>query len=389
MKPLSKKSSLFTGFAMFAMFFGAGNIVFPLNLGLMAQDKNLFALFGLLITAVVVPLMGVIAMAFYRGDVLGFFERMGKTPGFLLALFILSLLGPCGGLPRCIALSYATFKQFFPSAHLWMFSLFSCGLIFLLTYRKSRLISLLGSFLTPFLLISMSIIIIKGLMEAPTIPHASQDRELALFVTGLKEGYNTLDLLPAFFFSSIILSCLRKNHPEHFEGDQNARPLLNSMLKASAISGLLLAIIYVGLSFLAAHYSASLSHISQDLLLSTIAVHVLGPYAGAIVCAAVLLSCLTTAIALAAVFSDFVHEEVFKGKWSYKGLLGLTLGISFFFSTLEFSGIVRLLAPILEVCYPGLIVMTVLNLMAKLFYIEVGKKWVPVTFIGTMILQWL
>src|SRR3990167_7604738 len=104
MRTKSKFQTLSIGFAIFSMFFGAGNTIFPLVMGAFAKDKNLFALLGLSITAIVVPIIGLLAMFLYKGDYKQFFYRMGKWPGFFIILLIMMLTGPFAGTPRCITL---------------------------------------------------------------------------------------------------------------------------------------------------------------------------------------------------------------------------------------------------------------------------------------------
>src|SRR5665647_1655937 len=102
--PQANKSPIIaTGLAMFSMFFGAGNVVFPLALGQIAQDKNFFAILGMLVTAVGVPFAGLIAMTLFNGDYRKFFARMGAVPGFIVVAIIMGLIGPFGAIPRCIA----------------------------------------------------------------------------------------------------------------------------------------------------------------------------------------------------------------------------------------------------------------------------------------------
>src|ERR1700722_19482742 len=113
MKKIFKSESLSIGLAMFSMFFGAGNIIFPLAVGQYAGDKNLFAVLGLILTAALMPIVGVIAMILFDGNYRQFFGRLGKIPGFILALTIISLLGPLGSTPRCIALAYTTLQSSF------------------------------------------------------------------------------------------------------------------------------------------------------------------------------------------------------------------------------------------------------------------------------------
>ena len=157
-----KSNTLSTGLAMFSMFFGAGNVVFPLALGQIAQDSNFFAILGLLISAVCVPFLGLISMTLFDGNYQNFFERIGKVPGFLVMLCILGLIGPFGAIPRCIALSYSTLELYFPGMSLPLFSIASCLIIFAFTAKKNS-IGILGYVLTPLLLFSLLFIIVKGL----------------------------------------------------------------------------------------------------------------------------------------------------------------------------------------------------------------------------------
>ena len=113
MKKILKTEAISVGLAMFSMFFGAGNIIYPLAVGQYAGDKNFYAILGLILTAAVMPIAGVIAMILFDGNYRQFFGRLGRVPGFLLALTTISLLGPLGSTPRCIALSYITLKSSF------------------------------------------------------------------------------------------------------------------------------------------------------------------------------------------------------------------------------------------------------------------------------------
>ncbi len=387
MKTKARSMTILTGLAMFKMFFGAGNIVFSLAIGQHAKDMNIWALLGLLITAVVMPFIGVIAMSLYKGDTRAFFSRAGRIPGFLVALFILALIGPFGAIPRCLTLSHSTLKMLIPDLSLWLFGLLACGFIFLCTVKKNRLMQVLGFVFAPALIVLVAIIISKGLWQAPVIGHSDLTAGGA-FTYGLLEGYNTLDLLPAFFFSSIIVSLLQKNQPEYFEGEGSERRLFKVMLKASGIGAFLIGGIYVGFSFLAAHYQESLVGVRPEVLFSSLAWTILGPWGGAFTCISVLVSCIATSIALTAVFGDFVHKEVFKEKFDYRIWVGVTLVIAYAFCFIGFSGIVKMLAPILQICYPALLMLTILNICHKIFNFSRGARIaVPATFLGTLLIQ--
>src|SRR5262245_56453174 len=139
---LSRKAIVSTGLAIFAMFFGAGNIVFPLALGQFTQDKTVYGILGLIITAVFVPLIGLLSMLLFEGDYDSFFRRIGKIPGIFVAVSILGLIGPFGGIPRCITISFSTLDAAGFQPIKWMnllsFSVISCLLLFLSTYRPRR-----------------------------------------------------------------------------------------------------------------------------------------------------------------------------------------------------------------------------------------------------------
>ena len=154
-------------------------------------------------------------------------------------------------------------------------------------------------------------------MTAPKRP--SGDHPWEVFLKGLRDGYQTMDLLGAFFFSSVVLNCLKDEQVA--PGQKNYKNSIFMALKASFIGAFLLSAIYVGFSYVAAFHSQSIAEVNQDQLIGTIAIKLLGPMAGVATCVAVALACLTTAIALAAVFAEFLHRDISFGKLSYAGFL--------------------------------------------------------------------
>lgn len=374
------KSQAFTiGLAMFSMFFGAGNIIYPLAVGQYAGDKNFLAMSGLLITAAIMPIAGVIAMILFDGNYRQFFGRLGRIPGFLLALTIISLLGPLGSTPRCIALAYTTLKSSFLDISPITFSALSCAIIFLFTVKKNHILTLLGWVLTPFLLASLIIIIVVGLFTAPAPPPV-EHTHLAMFLHGLSEGYNTMDLLAAFFFSSTIINILRLRCGNKEAGAEN---YLGTAFKASMVGACLLGAIYIGFSYIASFHAPSMAIGGKDELLAAITMKIAGAYGGVLVCIAIALACLTTAIALISSFTDFMQREVFKDKIGYEVTLIGSLLLTFFVSTFEFNGISAFLWPILQVFYPGLIVLTLLNIANRI----TGFKPILVPVVATFVVS--
>ncbi len=384
MEAQSRSSVWATGFAMFSMFFGAGNVVFPLAVGQIAQNQTPIAILGLMISAIGVPFLGLISMTLFNGNYHLFFKRIGKVPGYLVSLFILCLIGPFGAMPRLLTLSHSTFDLAIPGVPLWLFSVIACVVVYLMTFKKNRILDVLGYVLTPLLLVTLVIIIVKGIYGAEPAPLSNMTSGTA-FLFGLQTGYETMDLLGAFYFSTVILACLESSEISHGH-TKNFRNVIFMTLKSSIIGASLLALVYFGFCFVASFNSASLEGLSRDQFLGAIAIHTLGAYAGIVAIGAVSLACLTTAIALAAVFSEFLHQDIFREKISFSNSLVVTLALTFAVSTLGFTGIAAFLAPILVVCYPALIVLSILNIGHKMFHFNSVKAPVAVTFIISLLL---
>lgn len=347
------------GLAIFAMFFGAGNIIFPLALGQIALDKTPWGLSGFLITAVMMPFIGLLAMFRYKGKIRLFFSPLGKIPGLAVATLVISLLGPLGAAPRCIALTHSTLSLSFPGISLILFSISACALIFLFSYRENHLLKLLGYILSPLMIALLILVIIKGFIDAPEQALVATNlSKSSHFWNGLTEGYNTMDLLAAFFFAPIVISSLGNS-----EKNQNFNRFV---LIASGIGAFLLALVYIGFCYLAYLYAPQLAGISHDQLLGAIAIKILGSYAGIIVGLTVAFACLTTAIALIAAFASFIEKEILRERIGYIPILITSLLITFGVTTLEFQGIALLLNPVLEICYPGLILLTFYNFLKPL-----------------------
>lgn len=358
----TKKIDLYAaGMAIFAMFFGAGNIIFPLALGQFALDKTPYALIGLLITAVVMPFAGLLTMFLYKGQINTFFGRIGKTPGFLLACFTIALLGPLGCAPRCIALAHSTLSMSFSGISLLVFSSLSCIIIFLCAYNKGSFLKLLGYALSPFKIVLLVSIIFIGFINLPEmVSFTSHQSESSLFFHGVMEGYNTMDLIGSFFFAPVIIASLSQK--------DNEQGVSKFILKACGIGAFLLATVYIGFCYLAYIYASELVGIPNDRLLGAIAIKVLGSWGGVLVSLTVAVTCLTTAIALLAAFSSFVQKEIFSNKVGYTSVLIGSLALTFAVTMLGFEGIAAFVGPVLQMSYPILIGLTAYNLIHYFFF---------------------
>lgn len=358
----NKAIILSTGFAIFSMFFGSGNLVFPLVVGQLSEGHYLMAALGILLTGVVVPFLGILAMLLFNGDQHQFFSRLGKPATFLIPLLCLSIMGPFGVQARCMTVAHGAFRMLLPDLPLWLFSAFFSLIVFFLTIRKSKIVPILGSALTPLLLASLAAIVWCSIrsVELPASP-LTHGTPWHSFFHGIFQGYQTMDLLAAFFFSAFVIKHLQK------KTQSNPSSTLPIFLKSSLLGAGLLAAIYFFLVLIGAMYSVQLASIPPEEMLGFVAKQSLGAIATPIVCATVALACLTTAVVLASLYSDFLRKEVFKERIPQWGSLLATVAIAFGVSTLEFAGIAKIIAPILSVCYPAFIVLAVLSIFQKLW----------------------
>jgi LIVCS family branched-chain amino acid:cation transporter len=361
-----KNSSPFVvGLALFAMFFGAGNLIFPLFVGHLAKREMIGAILGFLITGVLVPFLGVIAMVMYHGDYKSFFNRLGRPLGFLVTALLLTVWIPLGSAPRCIDLAHSSLASYMKAPPLWLFSIIYCVLVSLVTYRKRRMLDILGYVLTPILLISLGMIIFFGLEEAPSLV-SSGETVFYHFKSGLIEGYNTMDLIASFFFSASVIGILRQSTPK------GSHPLTTTF-KACLVGMGLLVLVYVCLIVLAALYTDVLQGVPKQQMLAQISKVVLGEKLGFLSVIAVFLACFTTSVALVVVYAEFLRSVLFTGLHGTKRSILLTLLVTFLMSTTGLEGVTFVTAPVLQIGYPLLIVLILVNVGSKLYQMKKSK----------------
>ncbi len=376
-----------TGLAMFAMFFGSGNLIFPVGIGRVAAEHNSWAMLGLFITAVLIPFSGLCLMLLYGGDQMVFFRKIGIIPGKIISFAILALIGPFGVLPRCIAFSYSTFSIYFPEVSLLVFALISCALIFLLSYKENDVVGIIGNFLTPILLISLAIIIYNGL-SAESVPMLVEEThepwDMVKF--GFIEGYKTFDIFAALFFAAAIIPAFRSVLGDKME---DRRSLLMLAVRSSLVGMALLFAVYSGLSFVASNLRGALEGIPGDKLLGMIATLTMGKTAGLVANSVVFLACLTTAISLAVVSAEFIKKEVCLNKVSYGKSLMITMIITLVMSLLGFDGIMRMVIPVLMVLCPAVITLMVVNCLNYFFAFPYIRTPVYGVFIISLVTTFL
>lgn len=364
-----KVSILTTGLALFSMFFGAGNLIFPLIVGREAGNETPFALLGMGLSAVIFPFLGLIAMMYYGGNLTKFLARLGKWPAFALMLVLYLSQGPLGCSPRLVTLMHASIAAYFPSLSLFVFSILICAVVFLMTYRPHKIVDLLGAILTPLLLFTLALLVIVGAYHAPATLQVSEGAGYH-FMQGLKGGYQTLDLIAALLFATVVMPHLSKG-VDQSDPERANRLIRKRIVGASLIAGGLLMASYVGLCWLAAHHGWTLPAETAPVdLIHVIAVKILGPVGGVVSTLTVFFACLTTAISLSAVFGEYFYSEFMRKKGN--PLTGLIIGlvVTAAMANLGFTGIMKILSPMLEILYPGLIVLCLLNIAFNVYKVR-------------------
>lgn len=355
-----------TGLAMFAMFFGSGNLIFPLAIGQNAGENTVWAVLGLTISAIIFPFFTLCLMLLYDGNYHRFFQNLGVVPGKIIAFTTLGLIGPFGVLPRCIAFSYSTFSIYFDAFTLVQYAALASFIVYVLSIKKNEVVGIIGNILTPILLVSLLIVIVRGLLADQLVrEEAPKLSPFALAIHGFVAGYKTFDIFAALFFATAIIPSFRLVLGDNMHRDRKA--LLSLAVRSSLVGSLLLFLVYAGLSFVAANLSGGLVMVPEDKLLGVISTLTMGPTAGLVANLVVSLACLTTAISLAVVSAEFFRKEIFFHRLSYQNCLIITMLISFAFATLGFSGIMRFVIPVLLLICPAVITLIIANALHYFF----------------------
>lgn len=350
-------STLLLGFAIFAMFFGSGNLVFPLQIGTQCRDLWGWGFAGLLVSGIILPFAGVFAIKRYHGSYTNFFKEIGLGAHIIVPLILLSLLGAFGVVPRCITVAYGGFVVLVPDLPLWVFAGIFSVICFLTGLKNTRMIEVIGKIMTPIKLVTLALIILVGVFCAIDLPSGQHNYKTA-FDHGLVQGYQTMDLIAGFFFSALIF----KHIEQQCGSDANPKVVFWLSAKASLIGATVIAVAYCGLVYLGASYANVIADVPPTEMLPRLTHYLLGRYSTVVIALAMGFSCLATATALNNLYADFLHRLFKRESSSFSWILGGTSLISFAISLLDFRGISAFLTPILNVLYPGLIAFTLASL---------------------------
>ena len=347
--------SIVVGFALFAMFFGAGNVVFPPYIGMHAGEQWANGFLFYFIADIGLALVAMFAIL-HAGGADNITGRIGHVASKVLMCAVILCIGPMVAIPRTAATTLEmSVTPFFSGMSPVVFSIIFFAVILLLSIKQSAVIDIVGKILTPALLIGLLILIVKGFVSpigdiVDTGVSASE-----VTVNGIKSGYQTMDVLAAMAFGIIILSSADE------KGYTDSKSAAKMIGIAAALSGVLLLIVYFGLTYLGATASTVFpTDISRANLLIGIVELLLGK-AGLIIFAIVIaLACITTAVALVSSAASF-FAKLANDKISYSVFVVVICVSSAVISNLGLDMIIAIATPVLDIVYPPMLVLILLS----------------------------
>ena len=371
---LTPRQLTLIGSMLFGLFFGAGNLIFPLILGAKAGSNLPAALLGLLITAVGIPLLGVMSIGISRSE--GLLDLSGRVSPAFRVLFTCALyltIGPLFAIPRCAATSFTIGLLPFAGDRvgLWqlIFSVFFFGAVLFFSLKPSKILDSVGKFLNPAFLLFLGIMLISALIKPiQTVSSVSPSGDYvnSSFSAGFLQGYDTLDALASLAFGIIVIRAVRQL------GVTEPGRVAVSTVKAGMVSMTLMALIYAATALVGAQswglYAERLADpgFTGGDAFALIARHYFGPAGALILAATVTLCCMKTAVGLVTSCSE-TFEEMFPGKLTYPQWAVVFSGASLLISNFGLSRIIAFSAPVLYFLYPLAIVLILLGLFGRFF----------------------
>lgn len=359
-------TTVVTGLMLFALFFGAGNLIFPPVLGASAGDRLPAVMAGFLITGVLLPLVAVIAVSTSGEGILGLARRVGGRFGAVAPAAVYLSIGPLYAIPRVVTVAYELATR--PVLELlgaapgrWTLPAHAAGFLIvsvLIALRPSRLADRVGRWLTPALLVLIAVLCVATIAGDDVVERAASGPYAASpFSTGLTQGYLTMDVLAATVFGIVVIQTLRSR------GIGSTGRVVRATAAAGGIAAALLAAVYIGLAMIGTRTGGAAD--DGTALLRSAASSALGP-AGVIVFAAiVILACLTTSVGLLSAWAGYAYATLPRTTFSRHLVAGA--GCALILSNLGLAVIIRIVAPLTLLLYPitiTLVAATILDVVA-------------------------
>lgn len=346
------------GFALFAIFFGAGNLIFPPYLGVISGNNWGIANIAFLLSDPLLPILGVIVTALLGGQATDLGKRVSKHFSIIIGAISIILIGPLFAVPRTGATTHEIFVQsFVPTAPQWITSLIFFGLTLYIAIHSHTVIDAIGKYLTPILLFILLLVFIAAVVQ----PNASfqPTTSAGLFSQSFKEGYQTMDALGAALMAGVVISDLtRRGYTEKKEQHQ-------MMFGVGIVSFILLALVYSSLTYAGATVSTVYdSTVQRPALLIGLIEQLLGSFGKVAMGITVSFACLTTSVGLITTCGHY-FSTLTNGKLEYKKIVVVSVVLSFLLSLLGVDALLQLAVPVLSAIYPMVIALIFLSIFDR------------------------
>ncbi|MBC2457331.1 branched-chain amino acid transport system II carrier protein [Clostridium beijerinckii] len=364
---LSFQQNLLIGSLLFGLFFGAGNLIFPVQMGQQAGDHAFTATIGFLITGVGLPILGIIASALSRSESLFDMARpISSRYASIFTCLLYLTIGPLFAIPRTATVAFEVgIHPFISDGYLKLgliiFSLIFFAFTIYFSLKPGQILDWVGKYLTPIFLVLLSILLIatfvNSMGQASQFPAQGNYATQPLF-TGLLDGYNTMDALASVAFAIIIISNIQKL------GVKNPQSIAIETCKSGLVSVIGMTVIYGSLAYMGATSLGSVNRADNGgSILSMVSNHYFG-FTGQILLAFIVgIACIKTAIGLITSCSE-MFSEMFPNSVSYKKYAVLFTVFSFIIANFGLSNIIQLSIPVLMFLYPLVITLILLSLLA-------------------------
>ena len=385
-KKLTLRQKILVAGTLFGMFFGAGNLIFPVHLGQMAGQNALPAIIGFIITAVGIPILGVAAIGITHSDGLQTLSgKVGKGYGIFFTCLLYLTIGPLFAIPRCATVSFTTGITPLLGAdsperlYLLLFSAVFFAFVLFFSLRPGKITVWIGKIINPLFLFFFAVLMLAALLAPGAAVSAVEPVEAYrsdAFFPALIEGYGTMDAIAGLAFGIVVIDVIRRM------GVDNDDTIAEDVLSSGLLTGALMALIYV-VSIVVGAQSRGLFELSENggIALTQIAGHYLGGVGLFILAFTITFACLKTSIGLVTACAE-TFSKMTNGKISYRGWAILFTVFSFAVSNIGLSAIIEYSIPMLMLIYPPAIALILLAFLGKFFAHD------RTVYIATMIGTW-
>ena len=370
-KKLTFKQKLLVAGTLFGMFFGAGNLIFPVHLGQMAGSNVWPAIVGFIITAVGIPIFGVAAIGITHSDGLqALSSKVGKGYGIFFTCLLYLTIGPLFAIPRCATVSFTTgvTPMLGDGSKEWLalliFSAIFFAFVLFFSLRPGKITLWIGKIINPIFLLFLAVLVIAALTHPSTSVSEVEPAEAyktGAFFSSFIEGYGTMDAIAGLAFGIVVIDVIRRM------GISDDNAVAYDVLGSGVLTGILMAVIYV-VTILMGTQSRGLFETSDNggIALTQIAGHYFGGVGQIILAITITFACLKTSIGLVTSCSE-TFVKMTHGKISYPVWAVLFTLFSFAVSNVGLSAIIEYSIPVLMLIYPPAIALIALAFIGKHF----------------------